>query len=1208
MLMAEGFTQAKILASKFYGLYSLLGQLLSKQLHYDWGLRAVKSVLCVAGAFKRAEPDIPETDLLMRTLRDFNIPKIVAEDTVIFFGFLDDLFPRDSPNVDVRNDPPQKRDMELESMVQGALEAIGNSPRPDFILKVVQLSEDLEDAQESERDHSTPMEVQDLNPKSMSTNELYGYIVLKTREWKDGLLSRIMRDLGSRRRDNGDEDNNPKWIILDADLDANWIESMSSVMDENRMLTLASNERIPLKTHMRMILEIRDLVYATPATVSRAGILYISTSEVYQWRCLIDSWLERHCQVPHDHRLKNMVFTPDIRVKFQDLFDQYIEPTLKFFKKKLVPIVPVEDTTLVTNLLNMVDCLLTPHVLEDYTMMQNNFVFCCAWAFGSILTMSDDGTDYSTEFSNCPYFYTETYKSPSPINQITVPTTETASIAFWLENLINKSIPIMVCGPVGTGKTQNIVGVLRKLSKDEATAALKYCTINFNFYTTSGILQQAMFDQLERKTGINLGPPGKAKLIYFMDDLNLPEIDPYNTQSAISLLRQVMEYRHWFDRQKLQTQNILNTQVVAGMNPTAGSFLIDPRLQRHFCTFATGMPEAPSLVTIYETFLGGHLSSFCDELSNVQFSNALIKAALSLHTSVVNTFRKTVANFHYEFNARHLSNVFQGLIASKKQRFTTTEKFVLLWLHESERAYGYPSSETIVPSVQHQSILRCRELAAVDFCHFTKDGDPEYDQIMGTNLDDLKMDLQAQLRDYNNNENNTAMHLDLFDDAVKHVARIVRIMRNESGHALLVGADGSGKRSLARLVSHICGYLVRQITISSKYGENESKEDLRKMHMNVVEMLSRNEEDGGIVSMLTDSQITNEKFLIYLNNLLASGEVPDLFAMEDMDNIVNLLSPVAGTKDRKEVVKFFQAEIRKRLHLCLCFSPVGDDFRSRARKFPALVSCTVIDWFQPWPKEALLSVGREKLKEIPDLLGSDDSRAGIENFMPFSFQSVNQCAERFFQVERRHKILRKKVKEYGAAIERLEKGLQKLKDTGETMARLEAELKGKFEAAEGKKAVASAIVETANKEKANVEIKSKKASEEAAKCAIIQAEVAEKQRSTQEDLAKAEPAVEQAMAALDSLNKKDLGECKTMSKPPAGVDDIFAATVVLLAGVHPNVQVTKAGKVKDAKWDIVKKQLLGNIPEYVDYLVGFKQVVDEGKVPVVDWKDVRERL
>ena len=96
MLMAEGFEDAKILASKFYSLYSLLKALLSKQMHYDWGLRAVKSVLVVAGSFKRAEPDMVE-DHLLRALRDFNTPKIVAEDEVIFHGLLGDLFPANPP-------------------------------------------------------------------------------------------------------------------------------------------------------------------------------------------------------------------------------------------------------------------------------------------------------------------------------------------------------------------------------------------------------------------------------------------------------------------------------------------------------------------------------------------------------------------------------------------------------------------------------------------------------------------------------------------------------------------------------------------------------------------------------------------------------------------------------------------------------------------------------------------------------------------------------------------------------------------------------------------------------------------------------------------------------------------------------------------------------------------------------------------------------
>ena len=92
-----------------------------------------------------------------------------------------------------------------------------------------------------------------------------------------------MRDLANA------PDTNPKWIVLDGDLDANWIENMNSVMDDNRLLTLASNERIRLLPHMRLIFEIRDLAYASPATVTRAGILYIS--ERGQWRNYVKSWV-----------------------------------------------------------------------------------------------------------------------------------------------------------------------------------------------------------------------------------------------------------------------------------------------------------------------------------------------------------------------------------------------------------------------------------------------------------------------------------------------------------------------------------------------------------------------------------------------------------------------------------------------------------------------------------------------------------------------------------------------------------------------------------------------------------------------------------------------------------------------------------------------------------------------------------------------------
>jgi dynein heavy chain len=80
MLMAEGFEIAKDLSKKFMTLYDLAKSLLSPQKHYDWGLRAVKSVLRQAGGLKRLAPDESEYVILMRALRDFNLPKIVVQD------------------------------------------------------------------------------------------------------------------------------------------------------------------------------------------------------------------------------------------------------------------------------------------------------------------------------------------------------------------------------------------------------------------------------------------------------------------------------------------------------------------------------------------------------------------------------------------------------------------------------------------------------------------------------------------------------------------------------------------------------------------------------------------------------------------------------------------------------------------------------------------------------------------------------------------------------------------------------------------------------------------------------------------------------------------------------------------------------------------------------------------------------------------------
>lgn len=1028
---------------------------------------------------------------------------------------------------------------------------------------------------------------------------------------------------------------------------------MNSVMDDNKMLTLASNERIPLKPHMRLIFEIRDLRFATPATVSRAGILYISTDDGTQWVSLIESWLLK------------LETTEANKGKLRNCFETYVKATLKWLALTVSKVVTLQDMNSVQTLLFMLDGTLTPEVLnnEAADAIEKAFVFCMIWAMGSPLTVTDDGTDnrklYSdwwraewrnvklpTQYTIFDYWYDPVnntfeqwqkspflspdmmeYDSTTPMASVTVPTPETCSVTFWMKMLVGMRRPVMLAGPAGTGKTQIVNGMLAGFDPAEMMS----CTINFNFYTTSAVLQNTMGIPLVKKTGTNFGPPGQAKLVYFVDDINLPEVDPYDTQSAIALLRQHLEYEHVYDLAKLTAKNIGNTQLVACMNPTAGSFEINPRLQRWFATFAIGLPETMSLHTIYLTFLTGHLKRFDEEVQGI--AKDLVKAAVSLHREVMMNFRKTAQNFHYEFNVRHISNVFQGLLVSAPDQFKTNEKFVYLWLHESERVYGdrlvsyedLAKYNTIVQA-QHKKVFPNFNVTRfytgeksdpLIFCHFAENiQDKVYDMV--SSISKLSHVLEDALREYN--ETNATMDLVLFEDAMKHIARIVRVIMNSGGHALLVGVGGSGKQSLSRLSAFICGYSVSQIVISSTYGINDLKEDLKTMYAKA------GIKEEGVMFLLTDSQITNERFLVYINDLLASGNIPDLFAADELDTIINSVTnkvkALGMIPDRNNCWDYYLTQIRLNLHVVLAFSPVGDAFRTRARKFPAIVNCTVIDWFQPWPHEALFSVGKKFMADVE--FGSGGVRGAIEAFLPYSFTQVNLMANKFRQVERRHvyttpksylellklyqNLLDTKRLDADHGIDRLSNGLTKLRETAAAVNQIEADLKISLEEADQKKTVAEGIAEVVSKEKAIVEVETAKAQVQAKDVAKIQEEVGQKQRSTEEDLAKAEPMVEAAMAALNTLDKKDLGEAKTMAKPPAGVDDVFGATMILLASVHPNVIVQKNGKVKDRSWDACKKQMLGNIPEYIDYLKAIKTGVDERTIPKMNMVEVHQLL
>lgn len=133
----------------------------------------------------------------------------------------------------------------------------------------------------------------------------------------------------------------PKWIVLDGDIDPMWIESLNTVMDDNKVLTLASNERIPLNDTMRLLFEISHLKTATPATVSRAGILYVSSNDI-GYSPVFVSWVEQRESASERNQLLL-------------LFDKYIPRCLELLKsgrvRTITPLVEVCHIEMLCNIL-----------------------------------------------------------------------------------------------------------------------------------------------------------------------------------------------------------------------------------------------------------------------------------------------------------------------------------------------------------------------------------------------------------------------------------------------------------------------------------------------------------------------------------------------------------------------------------------------------------------------------------------------------------------------------------------------------------------------------------------------------------------------------------------------------------------------------------------------------------------------------------------
>lgn len=538
-----------------------------------------------------------------------------------------------------------------------------------------------------------------------------------------------------------------------------------------------------------------------------------------------------------------------------------------------------------------------------------------------------------------------------------------------------------------------------------------------------------------------------------------------------------------------------------------------------------------------------------------------------------------------------------------------------LWIHETKRVYAdklidAADQSTFNKLLRDSVVKQFTEMDAEEgvifaepllYCHFTQGfGDPRYLPV------ESKATLNKLLNDAleSHNEVNPAMNLVLFEDAVQHILRIDRIIESPRGNALLIGIGGSGKQSLSRLAAFISSLEVFQIVAKTGYSISDLKADLAALYRRT------GLKNIGTVFLLTDAQVLDEKFLVVINDLLASGDIPDLFADDEAEEIISAVrseTKAAGILDTRENCwQFFINKVRRTLRVVLCFSPVGPKLRVRARRFPALVNCTSIDWFHEWPEEALLSVSKRFVSEI-ELL-DPTLHEPISTFMSHVHKTVNDVSNDYLIYERRYNyttpksfleqiylyknMLNKRNHELKGKIIRLENGLQKLESTAQQVDDLTAKLATQEVELAQKNEDANKLLAIVSTETDKVVAEKAVADEEEKKVAKIRAEVSAKQRECEADLAKAEPALIAAQEALNTLNKNNLTEMKSFGTPPPAVVKVVAAVSCLLA---PHGRVPK-----DRSWKAAKAGMMSKIDQFLEKLINYdKENMHENSLKAV---------
>ena len=969
-LFSEGFKKAEDIAKKLIGLFRVSGQLLSNQQHYDWGLRSIVPVLKSCGTMLRKmktnksfkSTTQTESEIVVNSLRVNIISRLTFFDNIKFDEILRDTF----PGVEFNNAGYEQ----LEEALRNSFGDLGLEISEIQVRKGVELYEQLRQRMgvnivgpsgcgkttlttllksalgklgQKIRQHT-------INPKAIPRHQLLGQIDLDTREWTNGVLTVAALHAVDEPEDV------TTWIVCDGDVDPEWVESLNSVLDENRLLTLPSGWRIQFGPNTNFIFETHDLTHASPATVSRMAMIFLSDEDT-NITGLVNSWIEKQDEE------KKEVLGRLINEMFYKAIDWCVKTNDMVIETSMVGMVlnGLSHLEYCTNRLDFAAGLVKGLGGNLNTAARDSFareIF--KWCGENPPGRNPINVYYNKDKDRLDTYSNDVVSdfSMNSMGHDNIPIVSTADVKLtmaavlpWLSSR-NKP-PFLLVGPEGIGKTLILRYCFSKLRS--TNVATLHCSSNITPHQVIQKLSQVCLT-VSSSNGRIFTPKECDRLVLYFKDLNLAKPDKYGTSMIISFLQQLITYNGFYDNNN-EWIGLQDIQIVGSM--TAGSGLGRHQLSTRFTSiirvFSINEPDKEQLETIYSSYLYAVLKEIVP--GHPVWANP--GKVSSLASSMVNIYQQAKKMFsvddnnHYLFTPRDLTRWFLGMMRYKIEDQDKSQNLILqIWAYEGGRIFrdklvndrDKSKFDSALSSIL-QSDWNTNASNQLQNLYFVTPGAvessggamPSFGRPLAPissadwlNYVDKGKKMFAR-ESWSLNQYTTQEVLDLS-------ARIDRALSGPGGSVLLAGRSGVGRRESLCVVSALHSARLVHLKMGKNFGIKQFKNDLKAV------MLLSGVEEEQIFMVIEDQNLIEDQFLDLINSLLSSGEIPGLYSPEEMEPLLQPLKQNATNAGYSgDALSFFARNVKKNLHLALLMDCSSPDFVIRCESNPALYKeCTIL--------------------------------------------------------------------------------------------------------------------------------------------------------------------------------------------------------------------------------------------------------------------------